>query len=556
MNSAKTGDTAVRTLPGEKHTPFGLARKLNAKVILESSSLSRGRERYSVLLVQEAFQIHQEPNGIIMLRGKERRVMADYSPPAPAHPGLSSPPAAPAGPAAPGHPAPGVPAEGSPGTTLTGQAPNPAHPGLSTHPHQPPSAAASRVTPPNPAQTAQTSPHPGPPSPAPDILDTLQSIAARHAHTETEYPFPAGGIGFLSFEFAARCDAVHIPPRPDPLGLPLAAFIFGHVYVIFDHYTDQVHLIGINYGEDDIDLEKALDDTEARINDLNFNYMMEQTALYPAIVASTREESEFYKAAVAKFRREIIKGNLLQGLPSRRLEIATEMPAIEAYRSLRSANPSPYQFYLDFGPYQLFGASPEVHVKVQNDRVLLRPLAGTRRRGANEAEDRALAAELLADPKELAEHLMLVDLGRNDLGRVCNVGSVEVTEMMNIEKYSKVMHIVSQVEGTLSPGKTAADVIRATFPAGTVSGAPKIQAVNTIAAMESVPRSFYAGLVGYLEPNGSLDTCITIRSALKKENRLFLQAGAGVVYDSNPERELEETNEKLRALALSAGVEV
>lgn len=502
MSRVKTGDTAVRTLPGEKHTPFGLARKLNAKVILESSSLSRGRERYSVLLVQEAFQIHQEPNGIIMLRGKERRVMTDYGPPPPPE---------------------------APYTTQPRHAEG--HPGLSSGPGSPPPRT-------------------------PDILDTLQSIAARHARTETEYPFPAGGIGFLSFEFAARCDAVHIPQRPDPLGLPLAAFIFGHVYVIFDHYTDQVHLIGINYGEDDIDLEKALDDTEAKINDLNFNYMMEQTALYPAIVASTREESESYKAAVAKFRREIIKGNLLQGLPSRRLEIATEMPAIEAYRSLRSANPSPYQFYLDFGPYQLFGASPEVHVKVQNDRVLLRPLAGTRRRGANEAEDRALAAELLADPKELAEHLMLVDLGRNDLGRVCNVGSVEVTEMMNIEKYSKVMHIVSQVEGTLSPGKTAADVIRATFPAGTVSGAPKIQAVNTIAAMESVPRSFYAGLVGYLEPNGSLDTCITIRSALKKENRLFLQAGAGVVYDSNPERELEETNEKLRALALAAGVEV
>jgi len=158
--------------------------------------------------------------------------------------------------------------------------------------------------------------------------------------------------------------------------------------------------------------------------------------------------------------------------------------------------------------------------------------------------------------KERAEHLMLVDLGRNDLGRVCEVGSVEVTEMMNIEKYSKVMHIVSQVEGNLKEGLKASDVIRATFPAGTVSGAPKIQAVKTVAAIEKMPRSFYAGLVGYLEPGGSLDTCITIRSALKKENRLFLQAGGGVVYDSNPERELEETNEKLRALALAAGVEV
>ena len=521
MSRVKTGDIAVRILPGEKHTPFGLARKLNAKVILESSSLSRGRERYSVLLVQEAFQIHQEPNGIIMLRGKERRVMTDYTAPGPLEPSAARTPA----------------------------------PGLSTHSAQNQSAAGE--TAPGNHRTTAHLPHRGQAPPrTPDILDTLQSIAARNAHTETDCPFPAGGIGFLSFEFAARCDSMHFSSRPDPLGLPIAAFIFGHVYVIFDHYTDRVHLIGINYGEDDINLEKALDDTEAKINDLNFNYMMEQSAQYPAIIASTKEESEFYKAAVAKVRREIIKGNLLQALPSRRLEIATEMPALEAYRSLRSANPSPYQFYLDFGPYQLFGASPEVHVKVQNDRVLLRPLAGTRRRGANEAEDRALAAELLADPKELAEHLMLVDLGRNDLGRVCSVGSVDVTEMMNIEKYSKVMHIVSQVEGTLSPGKTAADVVRATFPAGTVSGAPKIQAVNTVAGIESTPRSFYAGLVGYLEPNGSLDTCITIRSALKKENRLFLQAGAGVVYDSNPERELEETNEKLRALALAAGVEV
>jgi anthranilate synthase component 1 len=295
---------------------------------------------------------------------------------------------------------------------------------------------------------------------------------------------------------------------------------------------------------------------ETKINDLNFNYMMEKTESYPAIIASSKEESDAYKTAVSRMRQEVIKGNLLQGVPSRRLEIATEMPALEAYRTLRSSNPSPYQFYLDFGAWQLFGASPEVQVKVQNGRVTLRPIAGTRRRGRNESEDRELAAELLSDEKERAEHLMLVDLGRNDLGRVCDVGTVEVTEMMGIEKYSKVMHIVSQVEGKLSSGKSSADVIRATFPAGTVSGAPKIQAVKTIAALEAMPRSFYAGLVGYLEPNGCLDSCITIRSALKKENRLFLQAGGGVVYDSNPERELEETNEKLRALALAAGVEI
>ena len=470
MSPIKSGNVTMRTLPGEKHTPFGLARKLDAKVILESSSLSRGRERYSLLLVEEAFQVRQEGDSVVLIRGPERRAVGERGE---------------------------------------------------------------------------------------DILEVLQEIADRHADVETEFPFPAGGIGFLSFEFASHCDSMVFPDRPDPLNLPLAAFLFGHVYVIFDHYTDQVHLIGINYGgDDDVDLDKALDRTEAKINDLNFNYMMEKPTVYPAIIASSIQESEDYKSAVAKVRQEVIKGNLLQAVPSRRLEIATEMPALDAYRALRSSNPSPYQFYLDFGGWQLFGASPEVHVKVQHGRVILRPIAGTRRRGKNEAEDRALAAELLGDEKERAEHLMLVDLGRNDLGRVCDIGSVEVTEMMTIEKYSKVMHIVSQVEGNLSQGRNAADVIRATFPAGTVSGAPKIQAVKTIAGIEKMPRSFYAGLVGYLEPGGSLDTCITIRSALKKENRLFLQAGGGVVYDSNPERELEETNEKLRALALAAGVEV
>ncbi|OQX29981.1 MAG: anthranilate synthase component I [Spirochaeta sp. LUC14_002_19_P3] len=469
MKSKPTGEVRTRTLPGEKHTPFGLACKLSARVILESSSLSRGRERYSVLLVEEAFQVRQEKNEVFLIQGKERRSMGE---------------------------------------------------------------------------------------PEEDILDVIQEIAERQGEGVYEFPFPAGGIGFLSFEFAAFCDKMIFPRREDPLGLPLAAFIFGHIYVIFDHYTDQLHLIAINYGEDDTDLNEALNRTEAKIRDMNFNYMMEQPSSYPAIIASSREESEAYKEAVRAVRQEIIKGNLLQAVPSRRLEIATGMPGLEAYRALRSSNPSPYQFFLDFGPYQLFGASPEVHVKVKEGRVILRPIAGTRRRGKNEAEDRALAAELLADEKERAEHLMLVDLGRNDLGRICKVGSVEVTEMMTIEKYSRVMHIVSQVEGELAAGKTAGDVIRATFPAGTVSGAPKIQAVNTVAAIEKMPRSFYAGLVGYLEPGGVLDTCITIRSALKKENRLFLQAGGGTVYDSNPERELEETNEKLRALALAAGVEV
>jgi len=468
MSSTGSELFLARTLAGEKYTPFGLAGKLNSKVILESSSLSRGRERYSLLLVQEAFQVWQEGKTIILRKGSERRVM-----------------------------------EGR------------------------------------------------------DILDVLVEIASRHGDFRTDFPFPAGGIGFLSFEFASFCDSFGLPNRPDSLGLPLAAFIFGHVYVVFDHYTDQIHLIGLNYEkENKIDLEKALDDVEARIGDLNFNYMVEKLTEYPAIIASSIQESEDYKEAVSRVRQEIIKGNLLQAVPSRRLEIATQMTAFDVYRTLRSSNPSPYQFYLDFGPWQLFGTSPEMHVKVRNRRVILRPIAGTRRRGKNEAEDRSLASELTADEKEKAEHLMLVDLGRNDLGRICKVGTVEVSKSMVIEKYSKVMHMVSQVEGDLADDKNAIDAIRATFPAGTVSGAPKIQAVKTIASLEKMTRGFYAGLVGYLESGESLDTCITIRSALKKENRLFLQAGGGIVYDSNPDRELEETNEKLRAIAAAAGVKV
>jgi len=468
MNSARPEMVLTRTLAGEKYTPFGLAGKLNSRVILESSSLSRGRERYSLLLVEEAFQVWQEGKTIILRKGPERRVM-----------------------------------EGR------------------------------------------------------DILDVLAEIASGHEDFKTDFPFPVGGIGFLSFEFASFCDSFDFPNRSDPLGLPLAAFIFGHVYVVFDHYTDRIHLIGVNYrGEDELNLEKALDEVEAKIGDFNFNYMMEKPVEYPAIIASSVQESEDYKEAVSNVRREIIRGNLLQAVPSRRLEIATQMSAFDVYKTLRSSNPSPYQFYLDFGSWQLFGSSPEMHVKVRDGRVFLRPIAGTRRRGKNEAEDRALAAELTADEKERAEHLMLVDLGRNDLGRICKVGTVEVSKTMEIEKYSKVMHMVSQVEGDLAEDKNAIDAIRATFPAGTVSGAPKIQAVKTIANLEKMPRGFYAGLVGYLESRESLDTCITIRSALKKENRLFLQAGGGVVYDSNPNRELEETNEKLRAIARAVGVEV
>ena len=462
-------DSIIKIISGERFTPYALARKLDARVILESSSFKKGKERYSILLVKEAFRVTQ--------RGDAITLTAD-------------------------------------GTVKTVR------------------------------------------SKGQDILDVLLYFANQHRSLHQDLPLPAGGIGFLSYEFASRCDTIKFFEKNDPLDLPDGEFLFGHVFIIFDHYTDVLYLVGLNYKEHEIDLTTAIQETEEKINDLNFNYLSVKEQTYDTTVLLSNAEKINFFSAVEKVKEEIVKGNLLQGVYSRRIRIKTDLPALEAYKNLRSTNPSPYLFYLDFGSFQLFGSSPEVHVKVKDEKVTIRPIAGTRRRGKNADEDRELEKELLGDEKERAEHLMLVDLARNDLGRFCEPGSVEVTEFMGIEYYSHVIHIVSQVEGRLKDGATGADAIRATFPAGTVSGAPKIKAVEVIDGLEGEPRRFYAGLVGYVEPGGSLDTCITIRSALKKDDLLILQAGAGIVLDSTPKREYEETGEKLRALGNAVGVEV
>lgn len=461
-------EAVVRTIAGERFTPYGIARKLNARVILESSSFHKGRERYSLLMVRVAFRLEQQGREIRLRLGTTRR-------------------------------------------TVT--------------------------------------------SDARDILDVLLYFANQHERPSSEVPFPAGGVGFLSYEFASFCDSIRLEAKPDPLGLPDAAFLFGHSFVVFDHYTDMIHLIGLNYEESSIDLHQELDNLERTITDQNYNYLQSDERDYPAEVIEGTGDASWYKSGVESVRDEIIKGNLLQGVLSRRMRIRSSMPAIEAYRRLRSSNPSPYLFYIDFDEHQLFGSSPEVHVKLKNGQVTIRPIAGTRRRGSTRDEDNALEKEMLADEKERAEHLMLVDLARNDIGRVCEPG-VEVTSSMVVERYSHVMHIVSQVEGKLSRGLSGPHLIRATFPAGTVSGAPKIRAMEVLNRLEPVPRRFYAGLVGYVEPGGDLDTCITIRSAMKKGDELVLQAGAGVVYDSQPEREYAETEQKLAALAHAIGLEV
>ena len=486
-----TTDVLLRTIPGERFTPYTLARKLNARVLLESASFHRGRERYSILLLKPAFTIQERAGEFIMTRAGRRYRLR------------------------------------SSGRDILDV--------LRYFADQ--HAGAAHVTPPGDAGT---------------YVSRTSRLPVVRAHP---FPFPVGGIGYLSYEYAAKFDTVRLRKKADSLDLPDAYFVFGHVFVVFDHYTDTLTLVGVNYREHRIDLEGALDETERRIDDLDFNFMAASKASPDATVCGTGDE-EWYLDGVEFLRGEIIKGNLFQAVLSRRLEIETALPALEAYRSLRSANPSPYMFYLDYGDFQLFGASPEVHVKVADGRAAMRPIAGTRRRGKDHREDVALQEDLLSDEKELAEHLMLVDLARSDLGRVAEAGSVQVTERNVIEHYSHVMHIVSQVECDMRDGLSGADAVRATFPAGTVSGAPKIQAMETLDALESETRGFYAGIVGYVEPGGTLDSCISIRSAVKKGTRLVLHAGAGVVYDSVPRTEYEETQNKLRALAAAVGVQL
>jgi anthranilate synthase component 1 len=259
-----------------------------------------------------------------------------------------------------------------------------------------------------------------------------------------------------------------------------------------------------------------------------------------------------YHAIVEQAKEYIRAGDIFQVVPSQRFRVPFAEPPLSLYRALRRLNPSPFLFFLDFGGFAVVGSSPEILVRVRGDTVTIRPIAGTRPRGATSAEDKALAEELLADPKERAEHLMLLDLGRNDVGRVAKVGSVRVTDSFTVELYSHVMHIVSNVEGALDPAYDALAALIAGFPAGTVSGAPKVRAMEIIDELEPQRRGLYAGAVGYFGANGDMDTCIALRTALVKDQTMYVQAGGGVVADSDPEAEYQETRNKARALIRAA----
>ncbi len=390
-----------------------------------------------------------------------------------------------------------------------------------------------------------------------DVADPLAWIEDFHGRFKVAEPpdmprFAGGLVGYFGYDTVryvepklARC------PNPDTLGTPDILLMVSDEVVVFDNLSGRMYII--------IHLDPTAGDTlvagEARIAEL-VERMQRGAPRRPCQPPREVQETDFvsgftesgFKQAVERIKRYILEGDCMQVVLSQRLSIPYQAAPLDLYRSLRGLNPSPYMYFLDLGDFQIVGSSPEILTRLEDGVVTVRPIAGTRRRGYTEAEDKALEAELLADPKELAEHLMLIDLGRNDAGRVARIGTVRVTDKMIVERYSHVMHIVSNVVAELEEGMSAVDVLRATFPAGTVSGAPKIRAMEIIDELEPVKRGVYSGAVGYLSWNGNMDTAIAIRTAVIKDGNLHIQAGAGVVADSRPELEWKETMNKGRAI--------
>ena len=369
-------------------------------------------------------------------------------------------------------------------------------------------------------------------------------------------PVPAGGVGYLGYETAALMDEINLSDQHDQLQLPDSIFVFGRVFVVFDHYKDELIILALQRKGESYNLDDEIRKVEERLFDADFRAFQGDETEYTAEYAAETDQgdpAEAYMNGVAKVREAVIRGDLLQGVLSHRVAVKSEIPPFEAYRRLRRTNPSPYMFFLDFSDFILYGASPEVMIKLTEGVATIKPIAGTRPRGSSRKEDLRLEHELLNDPKERAEHLMLIDLARNDLNRVCKAGTVQVSKSYSIERYSHVMHIVSEVEGELDDEKDAFDLIRAAFPAGTVSGAPKIKAMEIISSLEPVKRGPYAGLIGYIDINNNFDSCIVIRSVICREGTFYVQAGAGIVYDSVPEKEYEETVNKARAMIQTLG---
>lgn len=395
--------------------------------------------------------------------------------------------------------------------------------------------------------------------PLPDLpLDALRKLVADSQIEVPEGlpPQSAGIYGFLGYEMVRYMEVLP-DSNPDDLKLPEATLIRPSLLAIFDTLKDELYLTAPVYVRDGVSAKQAYEAAEARIDDAigRLGRAMPATPALPdleAISVKSNTSRDEYFAMVAKAQEYITAGDIFQVVLSQRFEADFDLPPTALYRALRRTNPSPYMYFLDFGDFAVAGSSPEILVRVQDGEVTIRPIAGTRKRGSTPTRDQELAAELLADPKELAEHLMLLDLGRNDVGRVAKTGTVKVTDKFFLEYYSHVMHIVSNVVGELDPIHDFVDALSAGFPAGTVSGAPKVRAMEIIDELEKSRRGIYGGCVGYFGADGTMDTCIVLRTAILKDGKLYVQSGAGIVADSQPELEQMECENKARALFSAA----
>ena len=396
----------------------------------------------------------------------------------------------------------------------------------------------------------------------PDPLAWIQEFQARYRVPATGEGLPrfiGGLVGYFSYDTIryveaklARC------PNPDPVDNPDILLLVSEDMVVFDNLAGRLYLITLV----DPAVERAYSRAQQRLDDWSELLRSPRSLYAPYRPHPAAHEIEFvsgftqdgFENAVRRIKEYILAGDCMQVVLSQRLTAPFQAAPLDLYRALRGLNPSPYMYFLNLGDFHIVGSSPEILARLEDGLLTVRPIAGTRWRGATEEQDQALEMELLADPKELAEHLMLIDLGRNDVGRVSTIGSVRLTEKMAVERYSHVMHIVSNVTGRLRPELNALDALRATFPAGTVSGAPKIRAMEIIDELEPVKRGVYAGAVGYLSWSGNMDTAIAIRTAVLKDGLLHVQVGAGIVADSVPEKEWEETMNKGRALFRAAAL--
>ena len=399
-----------------------------------------------------------------------------------------------------------------------------------------------------------------------DPLKLIESEMANYQPVEIpDMPhFSGGAVGFVGHEFIHSIEPTVAKPSENPLQVPILYYMFTDSVLIFDHVRQILRICVHAHTSDEAksDSREAYDLAVAEIERI-YSILESQRTFTQRPIGQPREISipkgnftqERFELAVDKIKDYVRSGDVIQTVLSQRFVKDLKAKPVDLYRALRTVNPSPYMFLMEDPDFAVVGASPEVHVRLTGDKVEIRPIAGTRHRGKTEAEDLDLEQDLIADEKEKAEHLMLVDLARNDIGRVCQYGSVEVVDYMTIERYSHVMHIVSQVVGTIRPGQTAYDLLRATFPAGTLSGAPKVRALQIISELERSQRGIYGGAIGYFSFGGNHDSAIGIRTALIKDNKIHIQSGAGIVADSIPESEFMETVNKaegmLKAVALA-----